>query len=106
MTTRKLADVCQVGLRQTALLIIVGDSRSAKYVGIGPALAMNLAELMKADTKDALRSSSRRVFPLGRIGLAEEVASAALMLIGFAEWHSFNTHRAQKSLCGRFHYSR
>ena len=45
MTTRKLADVCQVGLRQTALLIIVGDSRSAKYVGIGPALAVNLAEL-------------------------------------------------------------
>jgi len=30
---------------QTALLIIVGDSRSAKYVvGIGPALAVNLAD--------------------------------------------------------------
>lgn len=63
MTTRKLADVCQVGLRQTALLIIVGDSRSAKYVGIGPALAVNLAELMKADTKDALREQFKASVP-------------------------------------------
>src|ERR1043166_9370783 len=106
MTTRKLADDCQVGLRQTALLIIVGDSRSAKYVGIGPALAVNLAELMKADTKDALREQFKASVPSWQNGTRREVASAALMLIGFADWHSFNTHRAQNSLCGRFHYSR
>jgi NAD(P)-dependent dehydrogenase (short-subunit alcohol dehydrogenase family) len=35
---------------------------------------------MKADTKDALREQFKASVPLGRMGLAEEVASAALFL--------------------------
>jgi len=35
---------------------------------------------MKADTKDALREQFKASVPLGRMGIAEEVASAALFL--------------------------
>jgi hypothetical protein len=34
---------------------------------------------MKTDTKDALREQFKASVPLGRMGLAEEVASAALL---------------------------
>lgn len=58
------------------MIVAESRSRSAKYIiGIGPALAVNLA-----DTKDALPEQCKASVPLGRMGLAEKVASAALLL--------------------------